>query len=481
MKKFLLAFLLACSIVILFPSFVFAQDDILINNCVRKDCDTVNFSPGHSVCIEIWQRPDGSTYEKPGVDTGETCSSSTNCLCTPGTIRPNCVDVAPNFQCAYLKDPDIDWGKARKQKCAPDCQNWIDVGEEYHDEVCLLKFTPKHYSFEKSVGNFNEYTEKGVHSGTRTSGNPIDESDVNNYGAVAALVPAGGPNHELRALFVKDRGNYDVVLADGATKTAKQIWEKCTEKDASPDNWQAYQEKLEKCPEWGFVPTTWRQLASEPAPAVKTLKPYFEEDESPLNLTWNSIIRFFRDIVCRLFGLLCSGSYPLQNPQETAGQPWIANKPNIPEESLYNARLLRQFLLPEAFPTGTLTKIENTYFDEKDPMTQNLLDQTGQTAQQTSAQGGLFRIFQPTGIDAAPAFCLEEVPSPPGGCASDYYYEVFYPPAGGKTITCYTDTPDWDVEGETDWYSLNRVPDDQPLYLRTGMEFFQQGLWPTGL
>ncbi|MDP3955528.1 MAG: hypothetical protein Q8Q15_04180 [bacterium] len=61
--------------------------DTLLNNCLREECDTVNFSPGHEICIEQWQRSDGSTYEKPGSDTGKTCTSATGwaqCSVTDG-------------------------------------------------------------------------------------------------------------------------------------------------------------------------------------------------------------------------------------------------------------------------------------------------------------------------------------------------------------------------------------------------------------
>lgn len=47
----------------------------ITEGCLKRDCDTTNFNPGRLVCIEGWQKPDGSTYEKVGVATGETCRS----------------------------------------------------------------------------------------------------------------------------------------------------------------------------------------------------------------------------------------------------------------------------------------------------------------------------------------------------------------------------------------------------------------------
>jgi len=45
--------------------------EAILDGCVRKELDENNFSPPHSVCIQVRQRSDGSIYEKPGVDTGE--------------------------------------------------------------------------------------------------------------------------------------------------------------------------------------------------------------------------------------------------------------------------------------------------------------------------------------------------------------------------------------------------------------------------
>lgn len=52
------------------------KQDQLINSCVKRDCDTINFSPGRYVCIEEWRRPDGNTYTKPGGVTADTCSAA---------------------------------------------------------------------------------------------------------------------------------------------------------------------------------------------------------------------------------------------------------------------------------------------------------------------------------------------------------------------------------------------------------------------
>lgn len=93
--------------------------DTLINDCIRKDCDTVNFSPGNLFCIEQWQRPDGSTYEKQGVNTGETCGTASRspaqvcsqfggqqtstCIADPncGTNGGVCCDKSSTNYCCY--------------------------------------------------------------------------------------------------------------------------------------------------------------------------------------------------------------------------------------------------------------------------------------------------------------------------------------------------------------------------------------------
>lgn len=68
-----------------------APPDTLINACDHQDCDTANFSPGHLICIEQWQRPDGSVYEKVGADTGEICGDSDTLL--NECIRQDCDTV----------------------------------------------------------------------------------------------------------------------------------------------------------------------------------------------------------------------------------------------------------------------------------------------------------------------------------------------------------------------------------------------------
>lgn len=49
--------------------------EIRVHECVRKECDTRNFSPGHFVCIELWHNEThDSRYERAGYDTGEQCA-----------------------------------------------------------------------------------------------------------------------------------------------------------------------------------------------------------------------------------------------------------------------------------------------------------------------------------------------------------------------------------------------------------------------
>ncbi|MDP3955102.1 MAG: hypothetical protein Q8Q15_01935 [bacterium] len=400
------------------------------------------------------------------------------CECTPGSVRYDCYNTIPDGWCQDETKPG-NFGRGQKFICSADCRGW-DAAEIDCFASCTPpkpQITPVNYSLENSVGDFNEYTEKGVHSGTRDTA--IDASDPNNYGAVAALIPAGGPQDELRVKFVIERGSYDVVLGDGSTKTARDIWNGCTD-NANPNNFQANREEIQKqfevCPDWGYVPTTYRRLANEPTPVVAAKEPYFKEDESPFVMSWGVfaplewVVKFFQNLFCTKAGWFCpTSSLPLRNPDNAAG--WTAKKPNIPKESTGNAELLRQFLLPKKMPLGALPDPkEDTYFDIQ--KTQEPLAETGRAAQQTSAEGGLFRIFQPQGMTLSPATCSETSLNP-DQCASDYYFQLSNASTGAcPGNLCHTDTPDDKT------FDIMRVVDDRPLTLKTHMNFFKQSLWP---
>ncbi|MDP3955081.1 MAG: CAP domain-containing protein [bacterium] len=63
-----------------------AESEPSINGCAREDLDTVNFSPGHLVCIKTWEI-NGSVYEAPGVDMGEMDETSYGFLVGVNKIR----------------------------------------------------------------------------------------------------------------------------------------------------------------------------------------------------------------------------------------------------------------------------------------------------------------------------------------------------------------------------------------------------------
>lgn len=339
------------------------------------------------------------------------------------------------------------------------------------------QMTSLHYSFEKSVGDFNEYVEGKMQSGTR-QGDPIEDiSDPNNYGAMAVLLPAG-IGDELRVGFVKNHPDYVVTLATGEKKTAKEIWNLCTNSD-SFDNWQNDLEKLNKCTEWNPVPTTYRCEGDKCDPKLKTVSRYYEEKESPFVQAWNKspFVKLFQGIFCGGFGWFCPAGtfFSLKNPSNAPG--WTSGKANIPQEATNNAQTLRKFLLPKDVQDLSLNSRpqgNNTYFDTSRAggNTQNILNETGLAAQQIAADGGLFRIFQPEGIVPTPALCQEDSFNP-GACASDFYFNLEKAsPDQCPDNLCHADTPDQKTNAPA------RPTDDRPLMIRTQTVFTKKSLWP---
>lgn len=439
-------------------------------------------------------------YSKPALAQESTPEPTPRCACSPGSEKIDCYTGIPKSWCCRkgeennpeLCDRNSNKGKGAIYRCNDDCMGWSYVKDTCTDprNICkpdVPQITPVNYSFEDSVGDFNEYVEGRVHSGTRDQ--QIEPSDPNNYAALTALFPADTLD-ELRVNFVKNRGDYDVVLADGKTKiNARKVWNDCTD-NGDLNNWRQYQEQLHNCPNWGFVPTTYRRLATEPTPKIEARDTYFKDINSPFVLSWDVfsmfqwVFNFFRNLLCENFGLFCLDlSLPLQNPKTASG--WMTGKPNIPRESSDSAQLLRQVLLPQNLPLGNLPNPGGySYFNDTavgnkkaDPQTIELLRQTGQAAQQTSAEGGLFRIFQPRGLALNPALCNEFEFNPPEGCASDFYFTLANASPGTcyEGNFCYTDTPDYKTF-ERGWQT-----DDRPLYLRTFMNFTKQSFRPIGI
>lgn len=368
-----------------------------------------------------------------------------------------------NCDCSFSTD---------KQKIREECTNSCQRAKP--------QITPIHYSAEKSVGNYNEYLEKGVHSGTRRDVG-INPSDINNYGAVAGMIPAGGPNHELRVEFVRGRGNYEVVLADGTKQEALDIWNECTG-FGDLNNWQAYFDQLNDCQIWGFVPTTYRRLESEPTPVVQARKAYFEEEQSPFVMAWDIFVPFrwlgdlFRNWTCTwFFGLGCDSGLPLRNPETAPG--WTKDEPNIPREAIGNARLVRQIFFP-SIPPGPLPTVGDTYTYYKlaDPQTRQTLGEIGEAGQYAAVEGGQLRMFQPRDITPEPKACQENVFSPREGCPSDYYFKMTNVSTGECLgDLCWTDTPDHQT------FNSERFQDARPEILKNWTDFFKQGLCPQGL
>lgn len=437
-------------------------------------------------------------YPKPALAQASTPEPTPRCACSPGTEQTRCDydgQVPKSWCCPQGKENDPNlcqkdkgtWGMGAVYRCNDDCMGWTKVGDTCTQSCTPAKpiITPILYSLEESVGDFNEYVEGRVNSGTRDQS--IEPSDPNNYAALTALFPADTLD-ELRVNFVKNRGDYDVVLADGKTKIkARKIWDDCTG-NGDLNNWRQYQEQLHNCQNWGFVPTTYRRLGTEPTPAVQTREAYFKDPDSPFVLSWSIfsfvewVKNFFQNILCSTLEWFCpDNSLPLQNPKTASG--WTAKKPNIPQESLDSGQLLRQVLLPQGLPLGELPvpSPDSSYFDiygnESDPKTVELLSKTGQAAQQTSAEGGLFRIFQPQNLPLDPALCDEYEFNPPEGCASDFYFYLANASPGTcyEGNFCYTDTPDEKTFGQA------RPTDDRPLYLRTFMNFTKQSFRPIGI
>lgn len=420
------------------------------------------------------------------------------CVCSPGDIDYDCYKTIPDGWCKEDPTAPGNAGRGQEKICNGDCLGWTYTGNNVCTTECeppKPQITPIHESFENSIGAVNEGLEGGVLSGTRDVG--IDPSQRDNYRAASALVPAGGPNHELRVKFIKSvrerQGDYKVYLADGTPKSVWEIWNECTE-NGDLDNWQAYQEKLENCPNWGFVPTTHRRLASEPTPAVKTQDRYFKDRESPFVLGWGGlgiplewIVRFFQNIFCISLGLFCPAdpSLPLKNPFDAPD--WTKDKLNVPAEAESNARLLGQFLLPKDLPLGELPKGENTYFEttSRDPnlaaLLKKTLAETGQAARLLSADGGLLPIFQPKGVKPEPPSSCDkddEERFNPEKCASEYYFRLqnASPGACGPEKICYSDTPD-----QKTFNYPTRLVDDRSYTIQAAWDFLQQGLWPQGL
>lgn len=338
------------------------------------------------------------------------------------------------------------------------------------------QMTPLHYSFEKSVGDFNEYVEGKMQSGTR-QGDPIDDiSDPNNYGATAVLLPAG-ISDELRVNFVRGHPDYLVTLATGEKKTAKKIWDFCSD-NGDLNNWKNYLDKLGKCTEWNAVPTTYRCKGEEECdPELKTVQRYYEEQESPFVQAWanSPVVKFFQGIFCGSVGWFCPAetTLSLKNPSNASG--WTSGKANIPQEATDNATTLRKLLLPkdvQNLSPDSIPQGNNTYFDTEHTGTQNILDETGLAAQQIAADGGLFRIFQPEGIVPNPAVCQEDSFNP-GYCASDFYFNLEKAgPDECPDNLCHTDTPDQQTTAS------ERPTDDRPLMIRTQTVFTKKSLWP---
>lgn len=470
--KIFIFFFFLLSFYFLVPKTIYAQ---VVDYCVRKDCDNINFNPGHLVCIELLA--DGST--KPGVDTGEICKT---CVCSPGQIKYDCYDHIPEGWCP--DETKINQGRGAKLVCNDDCMNWTQVEVNCYPACTppTPQVTPQYYSFEKSVGATNELLEGNALSGTRDV--PIDDSQIDNFGALSVLIPNGGPEHELKVNFVINYSDYKVTLGDGTQKTSLEIWNECTQNGAL-GNWRAYIDKLDECQNWGFIPNTYRKLASTPA-LIQTKSIYFLEEESPFVRAWTFagfsipikwITNLFRSIFCGV-GLFCppDNSIPVRNPDNLSG--WQKGKPNVPEETISNAQLLRQFLLPEGLSTGDKPAGDQTYFDvAQHPQTNDFLDKTGRAAQEAAADGGLFQIFQPEGIPFRESKCQDNTFNPAGGCASDFYFRLDNASPGTcmEDKTCYVDTPDQKTD------TLQRLEDDRPLLLRRGVESFQKNLWPEGL